>query len=249
MKKYTAIITTTLVLAMLASCGGNTAAPAETTGGASPSPTETTETTAPTETAVTTVETEEANSTDVEELDFSEFDINSEEGLLYRLLDMTVGEIESEFGKLELFGIIAGGTPCYRIPGLGALCYFNKYSDDFDEPLPKDIYPNSVEAYEYSGEIQPGIYLGMDSKDLIDICGIDNLNYSMGEYFGGIVSYYDDFSIRWNMPSDVASDMEYVNFNCSQYEYETLISEVVEKMKTGEIKCTVMDVFIENKHK
>ena len=95
-----------------------------------------------------------------------EFDINSDECLMYRLLDMTVEEIEAEFGELTMYGIIAGGTPCYQLEEQGILFYFKKYSDDFQEPLPRDIDPNFVEIRGYDKPIYPGIYLGMESKDV-----------------------------------------------------------------------------------
>ncbi|MBE6709117.1 MAG: hypothetical protein E7578_07750 [Ruminococcaceae bacterium] len=76
MKKYTAIITTALALAMLVSCNNNTAEPAVTTtgtvgitGGASPSPTETTVMTTVEETEEATEET----TTDVDSFDVEGF--------------------------------------------------------------------------------------------------------------------------------------------------------------------------------
>lgn len=98
MKRITAII---LTLAMLCavSCNGGTNALANTAA-----ETITTDTTVGTDILYVpeeTTVTEETTAADETDPALPEFDINSEECLMYRLLDMTVDEIEAEFAYGE----------------------------------------------------------------------------------------------------------------------------------------------------
>ena len=183
------------------------------------------------------------------ELSFPKFDINSEECLMYRLLGMTVEEIEAEFGKLELYAIIAGGTPCYQLTDLGILFYFSSYySDDFNEPLPRDLVPVFIETNGYNDIIYPCVYEGMDSKELIEMIGIDELNYSIFEIGGGFVSEHNIngrvIHIRWDLSEEDMEDFINVFYTGNVNERDPMLEDIAAKMKSGEIRTKVMNIFV-----
>ena len=115
MKNITATVITLAMLLGMTACGGENTNEPVTTGSTTVTTAPET-TTATTENVITTVGDgaldvpEETTTAPVEEPTLPVFDINSEECLMYRLLDMTVEEIEAEFGELTMYGIIAEET-------------------------------------------------------------------------------------------------------------------------------------------
>lgn len=251
MKNITATILATAILASFTACGEGNDTPENTT--------EVTETTTETTTVTTTVteetttvteETTEMTTTETvtEEATLPEFDINSEECLMYRLLDMTVEEIEAEFGELTMYGIIAGGTPCYELADYGIQLYFDTYPDVMTAPLPRDMCPEFVETDGREFDVYPGIYVDMASKEYSDILEITGVSYSMSDFFFGFSSscVSGDYRITvvWDIPEELSVKVEEAIIWGEEWEEQTAKDELITDMKSGEANVKVKRITI-----
>ena len=239
------ILTSILVLAILASltaCGGKVGTPVETTA------TTTTATTTTVGEGVLDIPDETTTAAVGEEPTLPEFDINAEECLMYRLLDMTVEEIEAEFGELTMYGIIAGGTPCYQLEESGVQLLFDTYPDVMTAPLPRDAIPEWTQTNGYESVLYPDIYVGMDSKEYNEKIGIDDVSYSLADFFPGFSSscVYDGYRITvlWEIPQELSDKAEAAICWGEEGEGETAKSELIVDMKSGEVNVKVKRITI-----
>ena len=201
MKNITATILTLAMLAALTACGeGND------------TPVTTTTTTVATTTATTTVgqglapaETTATATTAPVEDALPEFDINSEECLMYRLLDMTASEIEAEFvyGENLRYGGIgdSGNQTLYVIKGdaeYQLLFLLEDYrvegSDSFE--ISDSAKPSSVSVTKVETKVYPGIDKTMTAAELCEVIPVWDFAEMNNYYQLYVVKSFDNYDVR-----------------------------------------------------
>ena len=251
------ILTSILVLAMLASmtaCGGKVGVPAETTA------TTTTATTVGDDAHIVPPETTETTTAPVEEEEptLPEFDINAEECLMYRLLDMTYEEIEAEFGELTLQDAPHHGYwyPGYRLSLNGTECYeiTYHYEEADDKGIPyENAFPINVFVVSDTVEIFPDIK--EDQKPDVVSCVVpkwDDIKiYPEGIDSVTTVLYVGDYELRvmWDTPDEMRERIRNDIEGKTDEEKETICQnyagEFLENFKTTDTK--VKNIYVKKR--
>lgn len=121
--------------------------------------------------AVTTEEPSETEATDAAPA----FDINDDNCLPYRLINMTYSEIEAEFGPLKQDEWRYGASPAYKSDKLdGIVIVFIRTSgnrtDENGAPLADyDDKPGEICVSNKEITVFPGLKIGMNGKEVYDV--------------------------------------------------------------------------------
>jgi len=164
--------------------------------------------------------------------------MKAEEVLHYRLLNMTVEEIEAEFGELEFSHLVSGGTPVYKTPVESFYLEFTKYSDDPEAELPRDIYPAIVETR--------GSYIGMDSSEVRKHFGDIVLTFGQSDSLTGFGSNFEyagyNVFIKWDIPEELYNKTAKAIIWGDDAEEKAATDELTSMMMSGEAGATVGSV-------
>lgn len=246
MKNITATILATAILLSLAACGENNDTPATTTV-----------------TTTVTEETTEMTTTETvtEEATLPEFDINSEECLMYRLLDMTVEEIVDEFGEDKM---ISAGISDYgkyydlypyadnKSVKVGYALISENFEGDSWE-VSSNAIPEFVSIMYPSYNIYPGINADMTASDVAGIVPYwDEVNLN-GTNIIDTILYIDNYTLNvsWKLGDEFRGRIEADINGKSEDEVKVIkqkyADEFVENTITNSSK--IMSVLINRKEK
>ena len=255
MKNITATILTLAMLLSLTACGGNNDTPATTTATAATTTANTTPatTTATADTTTTITET----TAPVEEV-LPEFDINSDECLMYRLLDMTYEEIEAEFGELTLQPGPHHGYwyPEYRLSLNGTECYeitFH-YEDANDKGISHDsALPINVSVVSDTVEIFPNIKEDQKPDEVSRVIARwdEVIIYPDGIGTVTTVLYMGNYELRvmWDTPDEmrdcIRNDIEGKTDEEKETICQSYADEFLKNLKTTDTK--VKHIYVKKK--
>ncbi|MBQ7827017.1 MAG: hypothetical protein IJ386_01995 [Clostridia bacterium] len=177
-----------------------------------------------------------------------EFDINSEECLMFRLLGMTVEEIEAEFGELIYRHSPTTGLHFYELNDLGIRLAFHTTSDFENGILKKDATSDWSDTTSAEVKVYGGISVGMVSSDYISKFGMNNVIYTEAPQFPGFYSVFDldEYSINavWDIPENIANevkdDMQFGEYN----EKRVAADKLIEYMRSGDSGITIKKITI-----